>query len=207
MAEPPNTISGLADCVEVRSSEDDMSSSSNVSSHSLKRPLLSDERRLINRRLVTSVIMAQEKNIGTAPATGSQKVTEIRFVTQNKVRARKNNIPSRYSTRMRRVVESRGRERALYAVRKSTESSKMVGLAKLATIVGPVFVTTHAWASALYPMVGPKIITVAVTVVMELRVHKANIMLSTSTTRGDLSHRTTTRRNASKFAVSVEKIP
>lgn len=39
---------------------------------------------------------------------------------------RKNNVPSRYSTRFKDFVESRGRERASYAARKSTERSKTV---------------------------------------------------------------------------------
>jgi hypothetical protein len=56
MSELPHTISGLADSEDARSPGDDI-----MMSLSLKRPLLSDERRLINSRLVISVTIAQEK--------------------------------------------------------------------------------------------------------------------------------------------------
>ena len=68
MSELPHTESRSADSADARSFEDDMSPSPDVSSLSL----LSDERRLINRRLVSSVIIAQEKLFEVQICKGSR---------------------------------------------------------------------------------------------------------------------------------------
>jgi len=95
------------------------------------------------------VTMAQVKTSGRAKISGERTVTEIRFVMRNIVTATKNKMLSRYRIRIKCFVESRGRESALYVVRKSTESSKAAKPTKPVMTVGSVFVMTHIWVSGL----------------------------------------------------------